>query len=111
MEHQCPICQNKLEPQENKILYQDYVCRYNLDSHSFIYRYRPAVNEVAQLKVRITDDDGSKLYFKVYYDQDRSEVWTRTNDNQRINIEHAFVPDYSDLDKLKQKIRTYIIFS
>lgn len=111
MEHNCPICQNTLSPEQNKIMYQDFVCRKDLDSHSFIYRYRPALNEVVQLKVRITEEDGSKLYFKVYYDQDRSEVWTRTNDNERISISHAFKPDFSDLGKLKQKIKTYLIFS
>ena len=111
MEHNCPICQSQLEPQDHKILYQDYLCKKNIDHHAYMYRYRPAQNEMVQLKVRITDEDGSKIYFKVYYDQNRSEVWTRSNDNQRITIDHAFVPDYSDLEKLKQKIRTYIIFS
>ena len=109
MEHKCPICQHPTVIQKEDKSYADYICRTNNDEHVYLYRVKGG--EVTQLKVRFSEPDGSKLYFKVLYDQDRSEVWTKSNDNERINIGKAFVPDFSDLDKLKQKVKMYLLFS
>jgi hypothetical protein len=109
MEHKCPICQQPTFPQKEEKNHADYICRTNTDEHVYLYRVRNG--EMTQLKVRITEPNGSKIYFKVMYDQDRSEVWTRANDEERINIGKAFVPDFSNLDRLKQKIKMYLLFS
>jgi hypothetical protein len=109
MEHKCPICQQPTFVDKQEKSHADYICRTDQDQHVYMYRFKN--NEVSQLKVRITEPDGSKLYFKVLYDQDRSEVWTKTNDHERINIGKAFVPDFSDLDKLKGKLKMYLLFS
>jgi len=109
MEHVCPICHQPTQIDRDEKNFKDYICRTDVDKH--VYMYRIVKDTMTQLKVRMTEEDGSKLYFKVLYDQDRSEVWTKTNDNERINIGKAFVPDFSDLDKLKVKIKTYLLFS
>ena len=109
MKHICPICNQSTHLDRNDKSFKDYICRTNLDEH--VYMYRMIKNVMTQMKVRFTDLDGTKLYFKILYDQDRSEVWTKPNDKERINIGKAFIPDFSDIDKLKQKIKVYLLFS
>ncbi|CAB4196600.1 hypothetical protein UFOVP1290_120 [uncultured Caudovirales phage] len=121
MKHICPICQSEMTSGYGKIIYQDFSCRKDLDNHIYLYRYYEAFNKanslnqnsehISELKFRLTESDGFKLYVKIYYDQYRSEVWTKTNDNKRINIPKIITLDFSDLDKLKSKIKTYLIFS
>ncbi len=115
MKHVCPICQSEMVYDYGKIIYQDFSCRKDLDSHIYLYRYYKEkldyTNHISELKFRLSDPDGSKLYTKIYYDQNRSEVWTKTNDNKRVNIPKVISLDFSDLDKLKCKIKTYLLFS
>lgn len=100
-----------MQLEENKIMYQDYICRFDLEQHMYIHRVRN--DQIQQLKARFTEPDGSKLSFKILYDQDRSEVWTGSSAQKenRVKIEHVFDLDFNDLDKLKQKIRMYMLFS
>jgi hypothetical protein len=109
MKYQCPICQNEMVIDEHKIKYVDYVCRFDLDDH--LYMHRVCQDKIMQLKIRFTEPDHSRIYVKIYYDQGKSEVWTRSQDNERIKIGHVFDLDFSEIDKLKRKIKTYLLFS
>jgi len=95
----------------DRIKYQDYSCRNDLDTHMYIHR---AKNEqILQLKIRITEADGTKICCKMYYDQCCAEVWTgNSNDkSNRVKIDQVFDIDFSDLEKLKKKIKMYMLFS
>ena len=105
--HTCPLCQKDLDI-ENKIKYIDYSCTTS-DDHYFAKRIKG--DEMIKMKVRFTDPDGEKLYFKINYDLGGSQVWTKSNDNIRTEIQSVFIPDFSDITKLKNKIRTYLVFS
>lgn len=104
----CPICQREMIKETNKIKYEDFICRNEADDHVYIHRIKD--NQIAQLKIRLTEINGSKMYVKIYYDQGRSELWTRS-DQERIKIDFAFDPDFSDMEKFKKKIQTYFLFS
>lgn len=99
--------------EEDKILYLDYACRNDPDTHMYIHRVKRDDEKIHQLKVRITEPDGTKLCCKILYDKNLAEVWTgsSTDDSNRIQIGNVFDIDFSDLDKLKQKIRMYMLFS
>ncbi len=107
----CPICTKDMI-EENKIKYIDYYCRERADH---FYACRILNNEQIKIKMRFTDtlENGTKekLFLKVNFDEGTSQVWTKNNDNNRIQIDQIFNPDFSDLDKLKVKIRTYLLFS
>ena len=106
--HNCPLCQAELEV-NNKLKYIDYSCVYK-DDHYYAKRIKDG--ELTKVKVRFTDPtSGEKLYLKINYDLGGSQVWTKSNDNVRTEIQSVWVPDFSDIDRLKNKIRTYLVFS
>lgn len=102
--------------QHHKLAYEDYVCNNDPDH---------------QLSLRIVNDfwmDGSiqmktprmtklrvafyreRLHLKVHYDEKYSEVWARANSPHRIRINQVVTPDFSNIDKLKNKIKTLLVF-
>lgn len=113
-QHNCPICQKQLE-RINKIKYIDYQCAG--EEHYYGKRIKDSV--LTAVKIRFKESDGSKLYIKFYYDTNVTEVWSKKPLDQtdqyskqnRIPIDRTFVPDFTDLDKIKQKIKTYLLFS
>lgn len=128
-EETCPICKNKLIKKE-MILYvppsisigsiqsnspseEDWECAIYSD-HFFAKRILN--NKVSILKIRLNDFE-FKLFLKVDFDKNISQVWTKSNElNYKIRIKpievgFAFQPDFADLSKLRQKIKTYLLFS
>lgn len=113
MEQFCPICKLKLVQTPNP-KHADFRC-YKDDSHFFAKRL--TLNhesldapELLKVKVKFQIGNESPWYLRVNYDQNTSEVWTEENPI-RIVINQVFNPDFSDLIKLKEKIRTYMLFS
>lgn len=107
--HHCPICNQNLIKDDEYMDTTDYTCNHNRDNHFYIKRIDKD-NNTLKIKFRITDADGSKYYMKVQYDHGNLEVWTGTS-KTRIAIPHTFVPDFTDLSKLQNKIKTYLTFS
>ena len=108
MNYSCPICKKSLTVKMNTT---DYICR---DDRNHVYIQRVEDNKITIIKIRLIEVDGSKMFCKIRYDKNISEVWIANNDNisnQRVQINHALDTDLADLDKLKQKLRTYILFS
>lgn len=115
--HQCPIC-TKLLDKQDKIKYIDYHCMQ--DDHYFGERF--VHQELTKVKIRFREPNQEKFYIKFHYDTDFTEVWSikpppdgmevdEYTKPARIPISGTFVPDYTDIDKLKQKIKTYLLFS
>lgn len=96
-------------PNRSSKNYSDSGCPNDVDDHSYAQRVNGDV--ITQIKVRFTEDDGSKMYFKVYYDSNRSEIWTKSNDSERIRIDQIITVNFDDIPKLKQKIKSYFLFS
>jgi hypothetical protein len=109
MEHLCPICKRELT-KEHKIKHVDYHCYPPKSDHHYSER-ETITGEKLKVKIRIGSGE-DRLFLKVNYDESYSQVWTDPDDDDaRIRINHAFEPDVSDLDALRKKLRTYMVFS
>lgn len=108
MEHPCPICQRELA-KEIKTSHVDYHCFPPKSDHHYSSR-ASLTGEILKMKVRIGSNE-NKLFFKVNYDEGYSHVWTNPDDDTRIKINYVFEPDLTDLEALRQKLRTYMVFS
>lgn len=116
MEHICPICNQATKfigsgSNDPTVMYdfRDYACYTNRDDHFYTYRFIDQA--VSLLKIRLHDEAGIPLYLQISYDKDKSEVWTKPNSTDKINIGKAFTPNFSDLDKLVNKLKLYILVS
>ena len=107
----CPICKSELELEirnrssaiETTIQY----CRYNSDNH--FYGKQLLKDDIIKLKIRLIENN-NYLNIRFDYELNFMEVWSDSDFN-RIRIEYTFVPDFSDIEKLKSKIKTYLLFS
>jgi hypothetical protein len=104
--YQCLVCGREMVL-HHKIIFMDYSCNTE-DDHHFSWRIKD--NSLAKLRVRFMSKD-EQLYLKIHYDDKCSEVWSRSKPNNRIKINQIVVPDFMDLDKLKNKIRMLLVFS
>jgi len=102
----CLVCDREMEA-NNKIMYIDHFCD-KVDDHHFSMRIRE--NVMHKLRIRFQTGD-ERLCLKVHYDEGYSEVWTRSNSELRVKIDQIVVPDFTDAEKLKDKIRTILLFS
>lgn len=87
--------------------YEEYACRQ--ESHFVMSRL--VQDEMMKIKVRFTEPSGEKLFLKIEYDKGMCEVWGKSNSKDPVIIPHTFIPDFKDLARLKQKIRTYLVLS
>ena len=113
--------------ESNKIRYVDYFC--TQDDHHFSQRIRTSwpnppgsgstelVNgfyvpvwgrEMVKLRVQFLNKH-ERLALKVHYDEGYSEVWT-TAKSTRFKINQIVIPNFEDIEKLKNKIRTILVF-
>lgn len=109
MDRPCPICKRQLT-REQKSEYVEYHCFPPQSSHH--YSCRTALDgQMLKMKVRISSGP-DKMFFKINYDQGFSQIWTNPDDDEaRIKVNHVFEPDLSDLEALRNKLRTYLVFS
>lgn len=126
---QCLVCGKEMED-HHKISYIDYNCT-DYKCNDIDYTRNELRKSDHQLSLRIVNDfwmDGSiqmntpkmiklrlafykeRLHLKIHYDQKYSEVWGKVNSSHRVRINQIIVPDFSDLNKLKNKIKTLLVF-
>ncbi len=109
MTYSCPICQKEMT-KEHKIKFIDYYCDPPQPDHHYSIRY--VDTQVMKVKVRLTDvKHRDTLFFKIDYVEGNTQVWITPNDPKRTVIPQTFTPDFSQIDKLRAKIRTYLVFS
>jgi len=90
----------------HRIAFIDYSCSHH-DDHHFSWRIKD--NTLAKLRIRF-GQGREQLCLKVHYDEGYSEVWSKTKPNNRIRINQIIVPNFEEVDKLKNKIRTLLVF-
>jgi hypothetical protein len=111
-ENYCPICKSNLTLDSNhtdkKI--SDYLCKFKED-HFFAIRMKN--DYVSKIKVRVLDDDDlkSKLFIKVNFDENTTQVWKSINPSHQIKVKSAIDIDFSNISKIRNKIKTILIFS
>lgn len=104
--HFCLICGKEMTL-AHKINYADYHCAHQ-DGHHFAYRIKE--NSMTKLRIRL-GEGADKIHLKVHYDQGYSEVWSKSRSVNRPRINHIVSIDFTDLDKLKNKLKTYLLFA
>jgi hypothetical protein len=109
MERLCPICQIKLTyygASDNT----DYECYPPAVDHH--YAERVVENKTAIIKIRLGSIN-DRIAIRINYNKNLTEVWRvgPPATSKKTIINHTFVPDFSDLNKLRDKIRTYVLFS
>jgi hypothetical protein len=122
-QHYCLICSGEMHSHHH-VEHSDFSCAQKEDHH-FSYRVVEenmileeggwsfsAVGrfKMTKMRIRLFDEDGSALRLKMHYDKGYSEVWTVPNSPNRIKINSIVIPDFGDLPKLRNKIKTYLVF-
>ena len=126
---QCLVCGKEMED-HHKISYIDYNC-VDHKCNDIDYTRNELRKSDHQLTLRIAYEewmDGSiqmrtpklvklriafyreRLHLKVHYDDKYTEVWGKVNSSHRTRINQIVVPDFSNIDKLKNKIKTLLVF-
>ena len=109
MDRPCPICKRQLSS-EQKTEYVEYHCFPPQSDHHYACR-TSLEGQALKVKIRIGSGD-NKMFVKINYDDGFSQIWTDPDDEDaRTKINHVFDPDLSDLDALRNKLRTYLVFS
>lgn len=85
-------------------MYTDHVCVQ--PDHTLAYRVRNGVFA----KIRVGFRGKEKLFLKVHYDEGYSEVWT-WHISSRLKINQIVYTDFSNIVKLKDKIKTLLLFA
>lgn len=91
----------------HRIAFVDYYCN-GQDDHHFSWRIKD--NSLLKLRIRF-EDKKERLCLKIHYDEKYSEVWTKSKSTNRIRINQIVVPDFMDIERLKNKIRTLLVFA
>ena len=109
----CLLCGKEMEIR-HRISYIDYHCAMEADHH-FAWRIAKVLPlelnwQLLILRVKLMTGD-ENLYLKLHYDEGYSEVWSKDRTTERIKINSIIYPDFVDLEKLKNKLRTILVFS
>ncbi len=99
----CLVCNKPME-MHHKIIYVDYSCSRS-DDHHFSWRIKD--NTLAKLRIRFESEG---LCLKVHYDEKYSEAWASDKPDNKLRINQIVVPNFEDIEKLKNKIRTLLVF-
>lgn len=103
----CPVCNSILHCRQ-MIEHVDYCCKIS-DDHHYSFRVKED-GGMTKERIRFTEENGEVLRLKVYYDKGYTEVWSKANSVNRIRIDHLIVPDFTNIPKLKNKIKTFLVF-
>lgn len=108
MDRLCPICDVKMTEQ-HMIKYIDYYCNPKLNNHHYSARYKTN-GEHTHLKARISEHGRPKQYFKINFMEGYTEIWEDMN-GSRVRIDQVISYDFTDLVTMRNKLRTYLVFS
>lgn len=102
----CPICLSLMRL-DNKTEYDNYDCSKNSDHY---LSQRLFKGEKMKLKIKLNELNGDRYHLLINYDAGTSEVWMYNQSSgktEKIIVKNVNEPDFTNLDKLKLKIRTY----
>jgi hypothetical protein len=114
----CPVCGNNLQIVDH-IDYADHSCwkddhfyGIRINSDKFISANEPeptyVTPHISIIKLRLTENN-SKKYIKIDYENQITEYWVDTGNRIRLNL--VFEPNFSDYQKIFNKIKSLLIFA
>jgi hypothetical protein len=98
---------------QHRITHVDYHCTTQSDHHFAwrLGRIQPHEDlQILTLRIKLMAGE-ENLYLKLHYDKGYSEVWSKDRNTQRIKISSIIYPELTDLEKLKNRLRTILVFS
>lgn len=110
MIHNCPICNSPLIEEEvypAQLGDKDFICR---KENHFLAKRVKSTGETSILKFRLKEGN-EKLFIKLNYKSNHTSIWTKPNEVRPIRVPGLIALDLSNIHKLKQKIKTYLLFS
>lgn len=106
----CPICQEPLELEINERLIEltesEVIICNRIKDHIFIAQTSNQQPQIIKIKF---NEDGKKLFLKLDFQNEEAFLWTKPNDLRPRRIP-LFSPDYSNIPRLKQKLKTLLLF-
>ncbi len=106
----CPICQKPLELEVNERLViqsgSEVVLCNQLKDHVFIVQTLNKQPQIIKIKF---NEDGKKLFLKLDFNNEQAFLWTKPND-PKPRMVPLFHPDYSNIPRFKQKLKTLLLF-
>jgi len=109
MSNPCPICQREMK-RDHLIKFIDYYCHPSRSDHHYAKR-TTVTCELIECKVRFKEPSNEKIFLKVQYQEGYSEVWTGSYLDARTRIEYPIQLNFDDIEKIRAKIRTCLVFS
>lgn len=113
--YDCLLCGKQMEIR-HRISYIDHYCTTEANHH-FAWRIAcvdtnaPQLTwKILQLRIKLMTGE-ENLYIKIHYDKGYTEVWSKDRSTERIKINSIIYPDLIDVEKLKNKLRTILVFS
>ena len=100
----CPICKRKL----TKFSFSkeiDYSCTPSMMNHHYAIRFLNKEKFVVKFRLTVNQED---LMVRINYHDKFIEIWG--NNKPKIKINYIFEPDFTNLDKLFNKIKAYVAF-
>ena len=107
--HNCPICKNILTDDDafDKI-YQDLSCRSN---KNHFYGIRLKNNETIVIKYRFSENN-INFHTKIDFESNNLVIWRRPGLSKNfLQTTENIKLDFSNVEKLNRKIKTYLLFS
>jgi hypothetical protein len=101
--YQCLVCHKEMEIY-HRIKFIDHSCVSK--DHNFSWRIQDG--QLIKLRIRFLNDK-ERLCLKVHYDDKYSEVWGQTG-SARIRLDQIIIPDFENIEILKNKLRTILVF-
>lgn len=110
MNRSCPICNANLQSAQANEARDDSARDYYCSRADHHYSERIVGGDPTIMKVRV-NSGAHRMYFKIYVEEGYTEIWEGIDSKDRVKVECVFKPDYSNLNTLVDKLRTYLVFS
>lgn len=107
----CPICQAQLKKEKLYASVTEVRCIADIENHFYGLRLNELEysNLILKQKIRLRDNNHN-LIIVFNHDQQTCDVW-RDSDAKKISLPMSptFQLDFSNPEKIKQKIKTYLL--
>jgi hypothetical protein len=105
----CPICDSKLDKSHlnKEVLPESIYLECKHQDHSFFVSFMG--KDIRLMKIKFISEDKKKTFLKLDFRDQIGHIWTQPNDPKPKRIP-LFEPDFSNIPRFKQKLKTFLIF-
>lgn len=111
MNKNCPICERLLTKNRDPLNDENvvYNCQPSMSNHHYCEAYEGEKLAITKVRISIV----STVFLKSYILAGYSEIWSVPDQEQskKVRLDYIINPDFSNLEKLEHKLRTYMMLS